>query len=60
MSNFLVYGCYGYTDQLTVDRHFGELTDPNGGGLASKLTTLEGYTCTVLTMVEILQFDRLK
>ena len=33
----------------------GEVTDPNGGRLASKLTTPEGYTCTVLTTVEIMK-----
>ncbi|MBN2118378.1 MAG: saccharopine dehydrogenase NADP-binding domain-containing protein [Anaerolineales bacterium] len=32
----------------------GEVTDQNGGGAASKLTTPEGYTCTALTAVEIM------
>ncbi|HSD84187.1 MAG TPA: saccharopine dehydrogenase, partial [Anaerolineae bacterium] len=33
----------------------GEVTDPNGGRLASKLTTPEGYTCTALTTLEIIK-----
>ena len=33
----------------------GEVTDPTGGRLASKLTTPEGYTCTALTTIEIMQ-----
>jgi short subunit dehydrogenase-like uncharacterized protein len=33
----------------------GEVTDQNGGRLASKLTTPEGYTCTMLTTLEVMQ-----
>jgi short subunit dehydrogenase-like uncharacterized protein len=33
----------------------GEATDQNGGRALSKLTTPEGYTCTALTTVEIMQ-----
>jgi short subunit dehydrogenase-like uncharacterized protein len=33
----------------------GEVTDPNGGRIASKLTVPEGYTCTALTTVEIMK-----
>jgi len=33
----------------------GEVTDPHGGRFASKLTTPEGYTCTALTTIEIVQ-----
>jgi short subunit dehydrogenase-like uncharacterized protein len=33
----------------------GEVSDPNGGRLASKLTTPEGYTCTALTTLEIMR-----
>jgi len=33
----------------------GEATDQNGGRAVSKLITPEGYTCTALTTVEILQ-----
>jgi short subunit dehydrogenase-like uncharacterized protein len=33
----------------------GEVTDPNGKRLASKLITPEGYTCTALTTVEIMK-----
>jgi len=33
----------------------GEVTDQNGGHALSKLTTPEGYTCTALTTVEIMQ-----
>jgi short subunit dehydrogenase-like uncharacterized protein len=33
----------------------GEVNDRNGGRAVSKLTTPEGYTCTALTTVEIMQ-----
>lgn len=33
----------------------GEVTDPNGQRMTSKLTTPEGYTCTMLTAVEIMK-----
>ncbi|RPI90232.1 MAG: saccharopine dehydrogenase [Chloroflexi bacterium] len=33
----------------------GEVTDQNGGRAASKLITPEGYTCTMLTTVEIMK-----
>lgn len=33
----------------------GEVTDPHGGRAVSKLTSPEGYTCTVLTTVEIMK-----
>ena len=32
-----------------------EATEPNGGRVLSKLTSPEGYTCTMLTTVEIMQ-----
>ena len=33
----------------------GEATNPNGGRVASKLISPEGYTCTALTAVEIMK-----
>ncbi len=60
MKNFLLYGSYGYTGQLIAEEELcpifvGKVADPNGGRVASKLTTPEGYTCTALTTVEIIQ-----
>ncbi len=39
----------------TLALFIGEATNPNGGRAVSKLTTPEGYTCTALTTVAILQ-----